>query len=97
MKIRLAISFALAFLAFVFISQNTETVQVEFFTLSVEISLVLLVFIILACGVIMGWLLNSYMRFVRQRKKQQTTADAAVSENAALNSSQVNGDAKNDE
>ncbi len=69
MKIKLGISIFLAFLAFIFISQNTETVRVEFFVWSVEMSIVLLVFIVLVTGTIIGWLLNSYLRFSRNRKQ----------------------------
>ena len=69
MKAKLGISIILAFIAFIFISQNTETVRVDFLVWSVEMSIVLLVFIILGTGVIIGWLLNSYLRFVRHRKQ----------------------------
>jgi uncharacterized integral membrane protein len=69
MKIKLGISLLLAILAFIFISQNTETVKVDFLFWSTEMSLVLLVFIILAAGVIIGWVLNSYLRFSRNRKQ----------------------------
>jgi len=70
MKIKLGITIVLAFLAFVFITQNTEVVQVTFLAWSVEISLVLLVFIMLGAGIIIGWLLNSYLRFARNRKRE---------------------------
>ena len=69
MKIKLGISLLLAILAFIFISQNTETVKVGFLVWSAEMSLVLLVFIMLAAGVIIGWVLNSYLRFSRNRKQ----------------------------
>jgi len=71
MKIKLAISLVLAFLAFIFISQNTETVIVDFLAWSVEMSLVLLVFIILFTGIIIGWLLSSYLRFARNRARSR--------------------------
>lgn len=87
MKIKLGMSLVLAFLAFIFISQNTETVTVAFLAWSVEMSLVLLVFIILFTGVAIGWLLSSYLRFARQRAQskeqekvkteQMTTQEAA--------------------
>lgn len=72
MKIKLGISLVLAFLVFIFISQNTEFVRVEFLFWSVEMTIVLLVFIILAIGIIIGWLLNSYLRFVHNRKQVKT-------------------------
>ena len=71
MKIKIGISLVLAFLAFIFISQNTETVTVDFFAWTVEMSLVLLVFIILFTGITIGWLLNSYLRFARNRTQNR--------------------------
>jgi hypothetical protein len=35
-------------------------------------TIVLLVFIILGIGILIGWLLNSYLRFVRNRKQVKT-------------------------
>ncbi len=72
MKIKLGISLFLAFLSFIFISQNTEMVVVDFLAWSVEMSLVLLVFIILGTGVVIGWLLSSYLRFTRNRKQTKS-------------------------
>ena len=72
MKIKLVISAILAFLVVIFVSQNTTVVSVTFFAWSVELSLVLLVFIMFWIGMVIGWLLNSYQRFSRTRKRQQT-------------------------
>ncbi|MEJ2471265.1 MAG: LapA family protein [Desulfuromonadales bacterium] len=86
MKLKLVISLVLAFLAFVFITQNTETVQVTFLAWSWEMSLVILVFVMLGAGLIIGWLLNSYLRFSHQRKKArdaQLTANTAVKTDSA--------------
>lgn len=95
MKIKLGISLALAFFTFLFISQNTETVRVDFLAWSAEMSLVLLVFIILGTGVMIGWLLNSYLRLMRNRKvkarevmqtkvaAKQAAADVAMQEDKA--------------
>jgi len=88
-KIKLSISILLAILAFVFISQNTETVRVEFFAWSVEMSLVLLVFIILATGIIIGWLMNSYLRFSRNRKKVKAQKNIQTKEVATQEETDV--------
>ena len=69
MKIKLVISLVLAILAFIFITQNTETVTVAFLAWSIEMSLVLLVFIMLGAGTIIGWSLSGYLRFVSHRKQ----------------------------
>jgi uncharacterized integral membrane protein len=79
MKIKLAISIILALLAFLFITQNTETVRVAFLAWSVEMSLVLLVFIMLMAGVIIGWSLNGYLRFVRNRKRVKVQENTQTS------------------
>lgn len=71
MKVKVAISLVLALLAFVFITQNTETVRVQFLVWSLEMSLVLLVFIMLGSGFIIGWLLSSYSCYVSHRKQQK--------------------------
>ncbi len=86
MKIKLAISIILALLAILFITQNTETVRVAFLAWSVEMSLVLLVFIMLGAGVIIGWSLSGYLRFVRNRKR------AKAQENTQTNKVAVSGD-----
>ena len=80
MKIKLWISLVLAFLAFIFITQNTEAVNVRFLAWSAEMSLVLLVFIMLGAGVIIGWLLNSYIRYTGNRKRQPHRETGIVKE-----------------
>lgn len=76
MKLKLFISLFLAFIVISFISQNTETVRVDFLIWSTMMSVVVLVFIALGIGILIGWLLNSYLRFVSKRKQQKITAVA---------------------
>lgn len=76
MKVKVAVSLILALLAFVFITQNTETVRVQFLVWSLEMSLVLLVFIMLGSGIIMGWLLSSYSRYASHRRQQKGPGQA---------------------
>jgi|GEM_PF-1093672 len=73
MKIKLAVCLVLALFTFIFITQNTATVTVAFLVWSIEMSLVLLLFIMLGTGVILGWLLHSYVRFRGQRKPIKST------------------------
>lgn len=63
MNFKLGSSLALAFLAFIFIFQNASTVQVDFLFWSIEVSHVLLMFIMLGVGILIGWLLSSYLRY----------------------------------
>jgi uncharacterized integral membrane protein len=78
MKVKLAISIGLAILAVIFITQNTETARVDFLIWTVEMSVVLLVFIILGAGVIIGWSLSSYLRYVRNRKQVKTREEMQI-------------------
>ena len=83
MKFKLAISLVLALLAFVFITQNTETVQVRVLLWSIEMSLVLLVFIMLGVGAIIGWFLNSYLRFISRRQQNKAQHGTTVKKTLA--------------
>ena len=78
MKVKLAISIGLAILAVIFITQNTETARVDFLIWSVQMSVVLLVFIILGAGVIIGWSMSSYLRYVRNRKQVKTREEMQI-------------------
>ena len=57
-----------------------ETVTVAFLAWSVEMSLVLLVFIVLFTGIVIGWSLSSYLRFARHRaqnrQREKVTTEA---------------------
>jgi uncharacterized integral membrane protein len=72
MRFKMAISLFLAVLAFIFIFQNIETVEVKFLVWSVPMSRALLVVIMLGIGMILGWLISSYIRYVSHRG--QTTS-----------------------
>ena len=83
MKFKLGISLILALLAFVFITQNAETVQVRVLLWSIEMSLVLLVFIMLGAGAIIGWFLNSYLRFASRRQQNKAQQGTSVKKTLA--------------
>ena len=99
MKVKLGISLILAVLAFIFITQNTETVRVTFLSWSIEMSIALLVFIILGVGIILGWSLNSYLRFVRNRKRAKLQESVQTIEVATPETADVvmQGDKEADE
>jgi uncharacterized membrane protein YciS (DUF1049 family) len=82
MKVKLGVSLFLAFAVFLFISQNTDMVMIDFLVWSAEISLVTLVFIVLGTGIIIGWLMNSYLRFTRNRRLTKSQGNKQV--NAAV-------------
>ena len=73
MNVKLAISVTLARLAFIFVYQNTGMVQVNFLIWSIDMSLVVLVFIMLGVGMAISWLLGSYLRFARKRSQVKAT------------------------
>ena len=71
MKVKLVISIILLSVAFLFVYQNTDLVSIDFLAWSVDISLALLVLLAFVVGLTSGWLLNSYLRFSRNRKKSK--------------------------
>jgi len=62
MKIKLASVFVLILLAVIFIIQNAAVVDVQLFFWAISISRVLLMLIILIIGILIGFLMNSYIR-----------------------------------
>ena len=71
MKIKIAVSLVLAFLLLIFIAQNTEMVRVAFLVWSVEMSRVLLLFIMLGAGIALGLLLPGLIRVAGQAKREK--------------------------
>ncbi|HQU15273.1 MAG: hypothetical protein B7Z66_09130 [Chromatiales bacterium 21-64-14] len=59
MNPRLALVFALVTVVLVFVVQNTAVVDIRLFFWTVSLSRALLVFLLLAVGVVMGWLLRA--------------------------------------
>ena len=66
MNLRILIVFALTALAFIFMVQNVAVVEVQFLVWSARMPRSLLIFLMLAIGITIGWFLNSYIR--RQKK-----------------------------
>jgi uncharacterized integral membrane protein len=83
MKVKLVISIILLCLAFLFVYQNTDLVSIDFLAWSVDLSLALLVLFAFAAGLTLGWLLNSYLRFARNRKKSKEEASKQVEQTKA--------------
>jgi len=60
---KLLIILILAGLAVLFIVQNVVVVEIQFLIWSIQMSLSLLVFLLLAIGIIIGWSLHSYLKY----------------------------------
>jgi uncharacterized integral membrane protein len=67
MNIKLVVSIVLAGLALVFIIQNTTVVEIRFLFWTLAMSRALFMFLMLGVGMVIGWLLTSY---IRHRKGQ---------------------------
>jgi uncharacterized integral membrane protein len=65
MKFRLVLSLALVAVAAVFILQNAAVVEVRFLFWKIGMSRAVWMLVLLAIGVILGWLLHSYARHRR--------------------------------
>ena len=63
MGYKLVFILILAGLAVIFIVQNVAVVEIQFLFWSIEMSRSLLIFFLLAIGVITGWILHSYLKY----------------------------------
>ena len=68
MNIKVAISLVLFALVAVFVLQNTKVVEIQFLWWSLAMSRALVIFFVLAIGVVAGWLLASHFSHKRGRK-----------------------------
>ena len=69
MNFKLIFALILACLAVIFIIQNAEMAEVRFLVWSIKLSRSLLMFLLLAGGVIIGWFLNSYSKYHKSDTK----------------------------
>jgi uncharacterized integral membrane protein len=70
MHIKLVFSLILAGLAVLFVIQNVAVVEISFMIWTVSMSRSLLIFFLLAIGIIIGWLMHSYILH-RQKKSDE--------------------------
>ncbi len=61
MHIKLVFSLILAGLAVLFVIQNVAVVEISFMIWTVSMSRSLLIFFLLSIGIIIGWLMHSYI------------------------------------
>ncbi len=59
----------LAGLAVLFIIQNVAVVEIQFLFWSIKMSRSLLMFLLLAIGIILGWFLHNYIKYRRDNSK----------------------------
>ena len=67
MHFKLIFVLVLISLAVLFIIQNVAVVEVQFLLWSIQVSRSLLMLILLAVGIIVGWLLHSFYIFRRRK------------------------------
>lgn len=60
MNIKLVISLVLLALVLIFVVQNTQVVEIHFLLWSLAMSRALVIFLVLAIGMLAGWLLASH-------------------------------------
>lgn len=61
----------LAFFALVFVAQNIDVVTVSFLFWEISMSRAILLFFSLLIGFIIGWFLNSYLSYRKDKKEFQ--------------------------
>jgi uncharacterized integral membrane protein len=75
MPIKLILSLLFGGLAVLFVIQNVTMIEVRFLVWSLQMTLSLLVFMLFAGGVIVGWLLHSYWSYRRRTLERQSSFD----------------------
>ncbi len=63
MSFKLIIIFILAGLVGLFILQNVAVVEIQFLFWSIQMSRSLLMFLVLAIGMVMGWFLHGHLEY----------------------------------
>tara|TARA_R110002094_G_scaffold181661_3_gene159504 strand:- start:1581 stop:1790 length:210 start_codon:yes stop_codon:yes gene_type:complete len=69
MNYKLILMLVLAGLAVLFIIQNVAVVEIQFLFWSIQMSRSLLMFLMLAIGIIIGWFLHSYLKYQKGKSK----------------------------
>ena len=69
MSYKLMLMLILAGLAVLFIIQNVAVVEIQFLFWSMQMSRSLLMFLLLAIGIIIGWFLHSYIKYHKGKNK----------------------------
>jgi uncharacterized integral membrane protein len=71
MDYKLIITLILAGLALLFMVQNVAVMEIQFLLWSIRMSRSLLILLLLAIGIVIGWFLHSYVAY----RKEQSARD----------------------
>jgi uncharacterized integral membrane protein len=69
MNFKITLVVILACLALIFVAQNIEVVTVRFLFWEISMSSAILLFFSLLIGFIIGWFLNSYLSYRKDKKE----------------------------
>lgn len=67
MNLRLTLALVLVSMAVIFIAQNIAVVEIGFLYWKASMSIALLIFFTLMTGLLLGWLLHSYLLYRKSR------------------------------
>ncbi len=70
MNFKLILILILAGLTVLFIIQNVTVVEIQFLFWSIQMSRSLLMFLLLAIGIIIGWFLHGYLKHKKDKSEQ---------------------------
>ncbi|OGP90537.1 MAG: hypothetical protein A2031_02810 [Deltaproteobacteria bacterium RBG_19FT_COMBO_43_11] len=68
MNFKIMVVIILAFVALIFLAQNIDVVTVNFLFWDISMSRAVLIFFSLLIGFIIGWFLNSYLSYRRDKR-----------------------------
>ena len=77
MNLKLILSLTLIGLAVLFVVQNVAVVEIQFLFWSFSLSRAILIFVVLAIGIIVGWLLRSYLFYSEKLRKNYSAGSGA--------------------
>lgn len=94
MNYKLVLTLILAGLVVLFVIQNAAMVEIQFLFWSTHIPRSLLMFIVLATGIIMGWFLHSYFRHKTSAgvDRNRSKAGAALKSDQSIRPDSNNSD-----
>ena len=74
MKIKIVAAFIILAFLILFIVQNVASVEIQFLAWSVKVSRALLLLIVLAVGILLGWIMNTVHHFQKRKKEHESSS-----------------------